>query len=381
MLTRFREAKNALLLEPPYTRLWMPQGLAKIATYIQQHGGKVAFDTIVPVGDKIDLIVMTTLFTYDYSIVANTLTATRFCQPDTPVIVGGILASMGADKLLAQFPDISVYKGVSPIIDQCVPDYSIDWHLEEKYKNSCWVFTGRGCCNSCGYCIVPKLEPKSYIIPNWKKHIVAEKKQVILCDNNISATTMEHQLEVFSYLIEQEKQVDVNAGIDCKHVTPELAKILGKVKFVPAGLKLAFDRISEDGIFQEAVELLIANGVKRSAIQAYVLFNFKDTPHEANYRAAECRRMKITPYPQQYTPLKSWDRKNTHIGKNWTWGLIRAFRYYWLLRGHYNHMTLDDFIRGNHDKEKSKGKVNIDSYDLSIWEDSKKSAKPEWLNL
>jgi hypothetical protein len=346
----------------------MPQGLAKISTFIKEHGGQTTFSRATKMG-VFDLIVVTSLFTYDYAAVLNTLQSLRFMHPNTPVIIGGILATMGAKKINSRFPNIGIFRGISPEIDSRVADYSKNWELEgHKYDDCCWVFTQRGCVNKCGYCIVPTLEPDTYIIPNWKEHIVEQKGTVILCDNNISAAPMEHQLEVFNYLIEQGKTVDVNAGIDCKHVTPELAKILGKVKFISAGLKMAFDRIKEDGVFQEAVELLIEHGVMRSAIQAYVLFNYKDTPAEANYRASECRRMKITPYPQQYTPLNTWSRDTNFVGKHWTWNLVRAFRYYWLLRGHYNHMSFDEFLRGNHEKEKSKGKVHIEAYDLEVWE-------------
>jgi len=367
MLTMLGSANSVLLLEPPYTRLWMPQGLAKISTYVKAHGGNTYFSRATPASHH-DLIVVTSLFTYDFAAVVNTLTSLQFMHPNTPVLLGGILATVGADKIQKMFPQVNIFVGISKILDTYVPDYSLDWCLDKKYTDFCWVFTQRGCPNKCGYCLVPRLEPKTYIIPNWREHFVPEKKKVILCDNNISAAPIEHQIAVFEHINEQKKHVDVNAGIDCKHVTPELAKVLGTVKFVPAGLKLAFDRIKEDGVFQEAVELLIANGVTRSAIQAYVLFNYKDTPAEANYRASECRRLKITPYPQQYTPLDTWKRDVNFIGKHWTWNLVRAFRYYWLLRGHYNHMSFDEFLRGNHDKEKSKGKVVIEPYDLEVWE-------------
>jgi len=45
-------------------------------------------------------------------------------------------------------------------------------------------------------------------------------------------------------------------------------------------MRLAFDRIEEDGIFQHAINMLKDNGVPRNAIMSYCLFNFMDTPQD-----------------------------------------------------------------------------------------------------
>ncbi len=370
MLILLDKSKNVLLIQPPFKAMWMPQGLAKIATYIKSKGGNVTYSREMPVKKGIDLIVVTTLFTYDYGKVTNTLNMANMLYPHVPVLVGGVMVTTGAEKLSATYPHLNIFKGVSAALDACVPDYSIDWQLDDKYDSTSWVVTQRGCPNKCKYCLVPRIEPEMRIIPNWEEHIVSQNKTVILCDNNISAAPAEHQLEVFTHLIEQGKLVDVNAGIDCKKVTPELAKILGKVKLIPAGLKLAFDRIKEDGVFQSAIEMLIEGGVSRSAIQAYVLFGFNDTPAEAYYRASVCRELKITPYPQQYTPLDAWNRDVTFIGKHWTLNLERSFRAYWLSRGIFNHLTYDAYIRGNLGDKRVRTPVTITNYDLSVWEKS-----------
>jgi len=100
-------------------------------------------------------------------------------------------------------------------------------------------------------------------------------------------------------------------------------------------MRVAFDRIEEDGILQDAVKLLIKYGVNPSSILSFVLFNFNDTPQEANYRMIECLKLGIRPYPQQYTPLNCTSRDNVFIGKYWTLNLVRAFRFFWLMAGCY----------------------------------------------
>jgi hypothetical protein len=160
----------------------------------------------------------------------------------------------------------------------------------------------------------------------------------MISDNNLSSTP-DHLLEVCEYLYNHSKSVVFDNGFDCKLITPEIATALAKLRYVRTGLRLAFDRIEEDGVFQQAIELLKRSGVSASTLMAYVLFNFKDTPQEANYRMSECVRLGIRPYPQKYEPLYSKDAKH-YIGKYWTKNLLRAFRYFWLMAGLY---TKTDF--------------------------------------
>jgi hypothetical protein len=78
---------------------------------------------------------------------------------------------------------------------------------------------------------------------------------------------------------------------------------------------------------------------------AYVLFNFNDTPSEADYRMRECVKLGIRPYPQQYEPLKEASRDKKFIGKHWTPNLVRAFRYFWLMAGIYTKTTFVEWAR------------------------------------
>lgn len=364
--------KHVCLIEPPYKRLWMPQGLAKISTFCKQFNSKITFSRSVPTAKTIDLIVITSLFTYNYSEVIATIEMCLLVHPNVPILLGGVAATLGAKKFNGLYPKIHIFKGVSKTLDVCVPDYSIDWELNDKYQKSCWVFTQRGCVNRCAYCAVPKLEKDMWINPNWKNHIIDDKEFVIICDNNFSAASYTHQKSVLTHLAKINKLVDFNAGIDCKYVTPELADLLAGIKFQGAGLKLAFDRIEEDGVFQKAIETLVSAGVNRSTIQAYVLFNFKDTPQEAYYRGSECRSLKITPYPQQYSPLSQWNRKDKYVGKHWTHNLARAFRAYFLSRGIFNHISFDEYIKGNLGNKKVYTPVTITNYDIQKWEEGEK---------
>lgn len=365
MINEIAQHKKVILLEPNYKRKYLPLGLAKIATMIKQNGGNVIHQRAYnPIGE--DAICITSLFTYDSEKVLNELQQIRLITPTIPVYLGGIFASLMTKEIQTQFPNINIYKGYSKELDRFAPDYSVDWGIEKPWDSFSFVFTSRGCPNKCGYCAVWRIEPDMWINPTWKNHIDLSKPNIMISDNNLSAQPIEHIESVCQFAINNKKHIVFDNGFDCKHITDELASLLGKVKFVRSGMRLAFDRIEENGRFQEAILKLQKNGVSKSSLMAYCLFNFTDTPQEADFRMRECVKLGIRPYPQQYTPLNKANRDNPHIGKYWTKNLLRCFRFFWLMAGYYGKMTFENFV-------KSDEKYKLNDSDWSAWY-SKKGA-------
>jgi len=347
LLLKLQKAKKVVLLEPAYKRKYLPLGLAKIATYVKRNGGEVVFQRKYTPVDE-DLICVTSLFTYDcdkvFEAINSVYMLSSYSQKE--IIVGGVYASLMTQNLLSKFPKLLVFQGYSQVLDECPPDYSIDWQVEEPWDKFSFVFTTRGCPNHCAYCAVWRLEPNIWINPKWKENI-GDKPYVMISDNNLSAQPMSHFKDICNFLVENKKSVVFDNGFDCKHITPEFAELLAKLKFYKTGCRLAFDRIEEDGIFQKAVELLISKGVVKSHIMVYVLFNFLDTPQEAAYRMEECIRLGVRPYPQCYTPLNKTTEKNRYIGKHWTKDLAKEFRFFYLMAGYYTKMKFVDWLKNN----------------------------------
>jgi hypothetical protein len=349
MLSMLDNARAAFLLEPPYRRKYLPLGLAKIARYIKQRGfmkdkRTVDYGRFFP-GGNFDLICITSLFTYDSRVVLDAIKEVRFLSPHVPILVGGVFATLMSKVIEREFPDVFIFPGYSQVLDRFPPDYSIDWGMEAPWDTFSYLFTSRGCPNHCAYCAVWRIEPVHWINPDWRLHIQDELPNVMISDNNLSACPMEHINAVIDYLAEHKKHVVFDNGLDCKLITPELAAGLSRLKFIRNGMRMAFDRIAEDGVFQKAVETLQKAGVPKSQIFAYILFNFTDTPKEADYRARECVRLGVRPYPQMYTPLHKTDRSSTYIGKHWTPNLAKAFRFFYLMAGYYTKMTFEEFLR------------------------------------
>lgn len=359
-----KKSKRTLLIEPNYKRKYLPLGLAKISTFIKKNGGDVKFKRYYTPIDE-DLVCVTSLFTYDSQKVLDVLNQIRTWGSETKVIIGGIYASLMPEHIKKKFPNVEIFQGYSQELDLCSPDYSINWDVDEKWEKFSFVFTTRGCPNRCPYCAVWRIEPKVWINPDWKEHIDLNRPYVMISDNNLSAQPIEHFREICNFLIKNNKRVVFDNGFDCKQITKEFAELLGKLKYVKTGCRLAFDRIEEDGIFQKSVELLIKSGVPKSSLMAYVLFNFTDTPQEAIYRAEECVRLGIRPYPQKYTPLNSKSRKEPYIGKYWTKNLSRAFRYFFLMAGHYTKHHFVDWIK---EEVKNGNKLKLTKKDLECLE-------------
>ena len=342
LLDRVKSARRVLLIEPGYKRKYPPLALMKLATYVRECRGMSKFARGA-LGEKCDLICMTSLFTYDQRYVRQAVAQAQDLCPGVPIIVGGVLASLMSDKVEAL--GVDVFKGYSKTLDALEPDYSRNWQIEEPWDQFSFSFTSRGCPNRCGYCAVWKIEQEAWVNPNWRAGINLGKPNAMISDNNLSATPDEHWHELIDYLARNKRGVVFDNGLDCKRITEDMARDLARLKFTRSGMRMAFDRIKEDGVFQLAIERLIAAGVPRGEIMAYVLFNFKDSPREAHYRMSECRRLGIRPYPQKFTPLDWTTRRRSFIGRKWTRNLASRFRHYWLMAGIYTKQTIEDFFR------------------------------------
>jgi hypothetical protein len=106
------------------------------------------------------------------------------------------------------------------------------------------VFTTRGCPNNCGFCMVKRLEPDYYEIPNFIP-------KSCVCDNNFTAASKKHQERAVDKL-KTLPFVDFNQGMEAKLFTPGLADLLGNLK---CKIRFAFDRVNYEKYVKEAIDL------------------------------------------------------------------------------------------------------------------------------
>ena len=367
MINKIKHSKRVILLEPNYRRKYIPLGLAKIATMVKNNEGEVFYQRKYTPVDE-DAVCITSLFTYDSEIVDDTISEVQFLNPKANIYLGGVYASLMHKRISKLFPTITIFNGYSKELDSCVPDYSIDWQIKDPWDKFSFVFTSRGCPNRCAYCAVWKIEPDLWVNKNWHKHICLDKPYVMISDNNLSSMPLNHFKSIHKFITEKKKRIVFDNGFDCKLVTKELAQMLGQMKFTRSGMRLAFDRIEEDGQFQKAINMIKDGGVAKSHIMAYVLFNFNDKPKDADYRMRECVKLGIRPYPQQYTPLNRLNRDVPYIGKYWTKNLVRIFRFFWLMAGFNTKMTFEEYCVTR--CTNSNNKMQMTKEDWKAWETS-----------
>lgn len=204
---------RVLLVEPNYKNKYPPMGLMKISTYHKMLGDEVRFvKGVDPNVDAAvwDRIYITTLFTFDFSISAETiLHYMRLVDDVSSLYVGGIMASLmpesiveatGIDRshiLTGLFTDTSVVGDNNDInVDQLPLDYDILEDVNYKYPagDNYFAYTTRGCPNHCSFCAVPILEPNFHVTNNIVEQIKAidqkygPKQHLLLLDNNVLNT-------------------------------------------------------------------------------------------------------------------------------------------------------------------------------------------------
>ena len=184
--------------------------LMKISTYHKMLGDEVHF--VKGISAEIDeqtwdRIYITTLFTFDYKIVVETIRHYLSIALDaSSVYIGGALASLMSDQIISDtgidsshilkglFIDTSVVGDSNDInVDELPLDYDILDESNYKYPtaDSYFGYTTRGCPNKCAFCAVPKLEPSFKVTNNIANQVQAvnerygPKQNLLLLDNNV----------------------------------------------------------------------------------------------------------------------------------------------------------------------------------------------------
>lgn len=197
---------NVLLVEPSYKNKYPPMGLMKISRYHKERGDYVYFyKGKYHVANIWDRIYITTLFTFDYDLVIETI---RFYYDKVnslnDIYVGGIAASILLDKFRDELEINNIISGIltdssmlgfddGVNIDQLPLDYDIidDTIYHYGAGDNFYGYTTRGCINRCSFCAVPIIEGKLTCSNNIKTQVEAirkefgDKKDILLLDNNI----------------------------------------------------------------------------------------------------------------------------------------------------------------------------------------------------
>lgn len=374
--------KNVLLIEPSYKNKYPPLGLMKIAQY---HGPEGKRDRVTFVkgedpsvlGTAWDRIYITTLFSFEFAKIAQTIDfALRVAHGHADkIFVGGIAASLMPEQFVtrpawrgirfiqglligppAQALQLDAYSEElyaddtdgTPIED-LTPDYSILKQVSYEYAvhDAYFAYASRGCIRKCTFCGVPKLEGDqrdAKSITTVVKNIAArygEKKDLILMDNNIVASTRFKEIiaeirdlgfvpgaKLTSRRVPIQRRVDFNQGVDARILCkdPVYLRELASICLKP--LRIAFDHLGLKAPYERAVRY--AHEVGLVSMSNYMLYNFHDTPEDLfarmrlNVELNEKLGLRIWSFPMRYQPTTLPDR--SHVGEHWTRYQLRSMQ-------------------------------------------------------
>ena len=236
--------------------------LMKISAFHKKQGDAVEF---VNFFEKYDIVYQSKVFTFTED--------NHFHFYASEIIKGGV----------------GYNKKILPIdVEHICPDYS----LYDNYKIA-YGFLTRGCPNKCGWCIVPSTEGNIRGNADIGEFLDG-KKSAILMDNNVLAS--EFGLQQIEKIIRLKIKVDFNQGLDARLITPAIAKLLGKVKWL-SPLRLACDTQSQMPHIEKAVSLLREYNATPKAYFVYVLVKDID---DALIRVEFLRKLNCDPFAQPY---------------------------------------------------------------------------------
>lgn len=157
------------------------------------------------------------------------------------------------------------------------------------------TITSRGCPRKCPWCLVPEYEGQLRTLPiqpGW-----------IIQDNNLLATSKEHQTEVFAMLRSQKRAVSFPGGLDARLVTDWTIEQLQTLK-----IRQAFFAADSKGAISTIRKLRgRLDFLTRRQLRCYVLIAYGDeTCQEAVERLEAVWNAGFLPFAQLYQPPEQW---------------------------------------------------------------------------
>ena len=314
---------------------FLPVGLLKIGTYHKQKGDKVKLVRgLKRCGFTPDRVLITSLFTYWSKYVHEAADFYHKAYPNAQIEIGGIYASLLKKECKKRAPFARVCRGLyrRGAAEKVVPDYSI---LPEELDYQI-VHSSRGCTRRCKFCGTWKIEPEF----TCKESLVDEicSNRIIFYDNNLLANR--HIADILNELADTKYNDRVihsesQCGIDGRLLTPRLAKLLKKARFINP-------RIAWDGPYGQwksikaQIDMLANSGYNPKDIYVFMIYNYDLDYYEMKKKLERCKKWGVQISDCRYRPLdQTFDnynprRKQTYVDyyihSNWTDRQIKLLR-------------------------------------------------------
>jgi radical SAM superfamily enzyme YgiQ (UPF0313 family) len=347
-LDRFhpRSAKNdpqARYGRGPYlkTRIARPAGLHDVPRHYSRYGIKPQWlkADLLRLSQP-DLVLVTSLMTYWYPGVQETIANIRSVFPQTPIVLGGIYARLcqtharnhsGADHvavepaensllaLVQKFTGFSATLTFDPADLDSYPYPALDLQTAINYIP---LLTTRGCPFDCAYCASHFLEPRRLMrspesvieeIKYWHRNYSIS--DFVLYDDAFLVDAKRHAVPILEGIC--------SSGLDIRFHTPNAlhireinattARLMYKAGFktLRLGLETAefdqhrkIDKKVSETEFKRAANCLLEAGFNKNQVGAYLLVGLPDQKISSVEQSIKTViDSDITPVPAYYTPI------------------------------------------------------------------------------
>jgi radical SAM superfamily enzyme YgiQ (UPF0313 family) len=290
------------------TRIPRPAGLKDVPRYFSRYGIPLEWFredlTNIP---QPDVVMVTSLMTYWYPGVQEAIQQTREIFPDTPIILGGIYASLcrehaskqsGADivvtgpgegrvlDLVADAAGVSLASGFDPQDLDTYPYPAFDLQHWIPYVP---ILTSRGCPFACTYCASHYLNPN--IMRRSPESVVEEiqywhKKYGVMdfafYDDALLVNAENHIIPILEGVMAAGLQLQFYTpnALHVREVTPEIARLMVLCGFesIRLGVETAafeerghLDKKITRGEFLKCIQVFKDAGFQKKQIGAYIL--------------------------------------------------------------------------------------------------------------
>jgi radical SAM superfamily enzyme YgiQ (UPF0313 family) len=323
------------------TRIPKPAGLHDVPRYFSRYGIKPQWfrEDLLKQG-RPDLIMVTSLMTYWYPGVQETIQAIKTVFPRTPIVLGGIYARLctdhaqknaGADhvvdesgqedvlSLVRQFTGYSATPAFDPEHLDDAPYPALDLQTRLNYVP---LLTSRGCPFHCAYCASRFLEPKRLLrdpqavveeIAYWKKSYGL--CDFVLYDDAFLMDADRHAIPILEGILQTGIQVRFHTpnAVHIRGINPQTARLMFDAGFTTLrlGLETAefnhreeIDAKVSEHEFKRAVNCLREAGFKKNQIGAYLLVGLPGQNEDSIKHSIDMvKQIGITPVAAYYTPI------------------------------------------------------------------------------
>ncbi len=275
----------------------------KIANYHGARGDDVYAGPWQPMLAEADKYYFSVIFTWDLIEMIRAVNQVR--SWGKKVEIGGPAATF-MHTYIHEKTGIKPHRGLDDRFEHVPGDYQL-------------TFTSRGCPQGCKWCGVKKVEPVAIEYDDFPL-------APMLGDNNILATSWEHQELVVNKLVNFGLEIDINSGFDVRFFQEKHLKLYSRLKLKQ--WRFAFDSMDVWADVWRVATMMRGAGLDRHQVTVYALIGFPGTtPFECFFRLNSIIELGLNPYAMRFIPLNSLTHR--YVAPGWNEDLLyRMTTYY-----------------------------------------------------